>query len=230
MDNSRYVQLRTEFRKSPDLRGCLPRFVHDSRDLGAFWSFIRDEAGTYEERRKLIRLGLKPLFDYLEETEVEPGDTVVRSALTTLGVEQVDRAWSMALRRRTDDPEGALTSARTLLETVIKHILDELSVEYNDKSDLPKLYGQAAEALNIAPSQHSESVFKTILGSAFNLVNGLGTLRNKLSDSHGRGRGLPVRPAPRHASLAVNVAGAVAAFLVETHIDRKPAVAKRDPS
>jgi hypothetical protein len=39
------------------------------------------------------------------------------------------------------------------------------------------------------------------------LVNGLGTLRNRLSDSHGRG-GKRVKPSPRHASLAVNTAGA----------------------
>jgi hypothetical protein len=54
-----------------------------------------------------------------------------------------------------------------------------------------------------------------LLGGAMNLVNGIGTLRNRLSDSHGPG-GKPVRPSPRHASLAVNLAGGVATFLVET--------------
>ncbi|WP_271606723.1 abortive infection family protein [Bradyrhizobium sp. CCBAU 11434] len=54
-----------------------------------------------------------------------------------------------------------------------------------------------------------------------NLVNGIGTLRNRLSDSHGRG-GKPVKPSSRHASLAANTAGAIATFLVETHLDRKP--------
>ncbi|WP_246705776.1 abortive infection family protein [Rhizobium leguminosarum] len=48
------------------------------------------------------------------------------------------------------------------------------------------------------------------------LVNGIGTLRNRLSDAHGGGGSLPVRPSPRHASLAVNTAGAVATFLLET--------------
>ena len=54
-----------------------------------------------------------------------------------------------------------------------------------------------------------------------NLVNGIGTLRNRLSDSHGRGGALPVRPSPRHAKLAVNTAGAIALFLVEMHCGRK---------
>jgi len=73
-----------------------------------------------------------------------------------------------------------------------------------------------ASALNLAPNQHSEEAIKAILGGAIPLVNGIGTLRNKLSDSHGRG-GRPVKPAARHASLAVNIAGALATFLVETH-------------
>ncbi len=62
---------------------------------------------------------------------------------------------------------------------------------------------------------------KSILGSAMNLVNGIGTLRNRLSDSHGRGGTLPVKPSPRHASLTVNTAGTIAAFLVETHQEKK---------
>ena len=50
------------------------------------------------------------------------------------------------------------------------------------------------------------------------MVEGLGTLRNKIGDAHGKG-GKPVRPARRHARLAVNLAGAMATFMVET-LDR----------
>lgn len=47
------------------------------------------------------------------------------------------------------------------------------------------------------------------------VVNRLGTLRNKLGDAHGKGK-LPVRPAPRHAELAVNLFGSVELFLMAT--------------
>ena len=107
--------------------------------------------------------------------------------------------------------------ARTLLETVTKRILDEHSLGYGENDDLPKLYGKAAAALNLAPSQHSEEPIKRILGGVMTLVIGIGTLRNRLSDSHGRGGALRVRPSQRHANLAVNASGAVATFLVETH-------------
>ncbi len=113
------------------------------------------------------------------------------------------------------DPEGAITAARTLLETVCKHVIEEEGSSYNDKDDLPKLYGDASKLLNIAPSQHTEEVFKQILGGCISVVVGLGTLRNRVSDSHGQGK-RAVKPAPRHAQLAVNLAGTMATFLIET--------------
>ena len=52
------------------------------------------------------------------------------------------------------------------------------------------------------------------------MVEGLGTMRNKLSDAHGRGK-RPVKPSARHAALAVNLAGATATFLVEPWNERQ---------
>jgi hypothetical protein len=78
----------------------------------------------------------------------------------------ISAAWRKALERRHDDPEGAITAARTLLESVCKHILDELGVAYGDNADLPKLYGLTSTELNLAPSQHTEEAFKKILGGA----------------------------------------------------------------
>jgi hypothetical protein len=57
-----------------------------------------------------------------------------------------------------------------------------------DNDDLPKLYATAAEHLNLAPSQHTEVVFKSILGNCQSVVGNLAGLRNKLGDAHGQGR------------------------------------------
>lgn len=132
----------------------------------------------------------------------------------------VRSVWEKALTRRHTDPDGAITTARTLLETVCKRILDEAGETYSDKDDLPALYRVVALKLQIAPSQHTEDAFKRILGGATSVVEGLGSLRNKIGDAHGQG-GKPVRPSARHAQLAVNLAGAMATFLVETWAARK---------
>ena len=121
--------------------------------------------------------------------------------------------------RRVTDPEGAITAARTLLESTCKHVLDELGITYPDDADPGKLWALCAEHLNLSPSQHSEVVFKSILGNCQSIVNNLAAIRNKVGDAHGQGK-RAVKAKPRHAELAVNLAGSMAAFLVATWSER----------
>jgi Abortive infection C-terminus len=122
-------------------------------------------------------------------------------------------------RRSSGEPQtrkGAITIARTLLETVCKQILEKMNVPFDeDKIELPDLYRMTAQALNLAPSQHTQDTFKKILGGVTSVVNELGSLRNRIGDAHGKGS-RRVRPGIRHAELAVNLAGAIAVFLVQT--------------
>lgn len=153
-------------------------------------------------------------------TGAQPADELISQALISFDESGVHHAWAKALERRVSDPEGAITAAKTLLETVSKHIIDEADGAYGKHDDLPKLYSTAAECLNLAPSQHSETVFKAILGNCQSIVGNLAGLRNKLGDSHGQGK-RHVKPQARHAELAVNLAGSVAMFLVSTWNARK---------
>ncbi|KZK76641.1 hypothetical protein PsW64_04800 [Pseudovibrio sp. W64] len=216
-DYPEYMHLRSRFMADPFLCNLLPSFVRSCPTLPAFWSYIQGKAEKYAERRKIINEGFIPLMEFLEGRNIAPSDKLASETLETFDVEGVHSVWSKAIARRNSDPEGAITVARTLLETVTKRILDECDETYSDRDDLPKLYAKVAKTLNLGPSQHSEEPIKTIMGSAMNLVSGIGTLRNRLSDSHGRGGKWPDKPSPRHASLAVNTAGAIATFLVETY-------------
>ena len=216
-----YEHLRQEFMQSTELRDLLPPFVRTCRTLDVFWPFIQRTAGKYAERREFISQAFTPLIEHLERINRAPGDAVTSDALESFDAEGVHVVWNKALARRHADPEGAITVARTLLETVCKRVLDELQAPYTDKEDLPQLYRMAARELSLAPDQHTEEPIRQILGGAMTLVNGIGTLRNRFSDAHGRGGPVPVRPSSRHASLAVNTAGAVATFLVETLAARK---------
>ncbi|MDP4021085.1 abortive infection family protein [Methylobacterium sp. NEAU 140] len=223
-DGHAYEILRRELLQDDEVKALLPAFVRTSRTLDAFWPFIKDKFGRYQERRAFIREAFTPLVDHLEGRNRAPGDAVVGDTLASFDAEGVHAVWTKALARRTSDPEGAITVARTLLEAVCKHILDGLGIAYAPKDDLPKLYGAVATGLRLAPDQHRDVPIKAILGGAMNLVNGLGTLRNRFSDAHAddppTGERPRVRPSPRHASLAVNAAGAVATFLVETYQER----------
>jgi hypothetical protein len=217
-----YEDLRRELLNNPLTKAGLPRFVHTCRDLSQFWQFIKYKYGTYAERRQYIWGEFRPLLDALESRPSSPVQPSDEEILAKLSGEAVQLVWHRALERRATDPEGAITSARALLESVCKHILDDIPVTYEDSADLPKLYRLTSEALKIAPSQHTEHVFKQILGGCTSVVEGLGSLRNRLGDAHGGGK-QRVKPAPRHAQLAVNLAGAMTSFLVATWEARKNA-------
>lgn len=204
------------FTQDPETRALLPEFVRTCADTGDFWQFIKYELGTYRERRDFLRSSFQPLLQFLENRG-SPAVEMISEALMSYDEDGVHRAWQKALRRSADDPEGAITSARTLLESVCKHILEEgaKEVPFGPSDDLPKLYRLASEKLKLAPSQHTEEAFRRILGGCSSVVEGLGSLRNKVGDAHGQGK-RPVRVQPRHAHLAVNLAGGMALFLVET--------------
>ena len=221
MDSDVYRLLRAEVLGDPAVNQMVPKFLRTCNDTGDFWEFIKIEFSTYRERREYLRNQFSELIAYLEASTV-PGSDYISEALGRFDPESVGAAWSKALKRSGDDPEGAITAARTLLETVCKHILDDRgtsSCAYGPNDDLPKLYHLVSVELNIAPSQHTESVFKQILGGCSGVVTGLGALRNRVGDAHGHGR-KAVRVQTRHAALAVNLAGAMASFLVETHASR----------
>ena len=91
-------------------------------------------------------------MEVLERGGLIPSDEFVTKGIKKIDSAHVQAAWSKALDRRVSDPEGAITSARTLIETVCKHILDDMNVQYDDAVDLPKLYKETAKVLNLAPS------------------------------------------------------------------------------
>ena len=144
-----------------------------------------------------------------------PADESISATLAAFDPTQVHERWTMAMERRASEPAGAITLARTLLEDVCKWILDQAGETWQEADDLPVLYRKLAKVLKLAPDDHTEPIFKQILGSCQSVVESLGALRNKLGDAHGPGP-KRARPQARHAELAVNLSGAMATFLVAT--------------
>lgn len=215
-----YRAIRQRLLDEPLVSDRLPSIVRTCRTLGQFWPYIQGIDGTYAGRREHIWENFASVLSILEAASRAPGDGAIGENLARLDEAEIALHWQRALERRAVDPEGAITAARTLVESVCKIILEDCGVEYPPKADLPKLYGLTAEQLNLAPKQHDEAVFKRILGGAHSIVDGLSAVRNRYGDSHGKGR-RPVKPSARHAELAVNVAGALSAFLAASWRERR---------
>jgi len=211
-----YKELRKYFLDSSTANNLVPRWVRVCRNLTQFWNFIKGKFDTYAERREFIWKEFEPLLAFLEGKQTFPPEKFISEQLEKFDADGIHFAWQKALERKKLDPEGAITLSKTILESICKHILDEKEVEYDqNKTDLPQLYKLTAKELNLSPDQHTEQIFKQILSGCSSVVYGLGSLRNKLGDAHGKGK-LKVKPSARHAELAVNLAGSMALFLVET--------------
>ena len=174
---------------------------------------------TYEERRTFLNAEFDNLLEYVRNREIFQAADSVFASLENVSADAALEAWERASKRRLDDPEGAITAAKSMLESTCKFILDELKLPYDAADDLPKLYKAVATALNLSPGGHSEQIFKQILGGCTSVVQGLGAVRNTYGDAHGKGQ-VHYRPLSRHADLAVNLAGSLSAFLINTFLDR----------
>jgi hypothetical protein len=210
-----FQQRRKELISTPFLRDRLPRFLRTCSDLKQFWGFIKLKSSTYQGRREYLWGEFGPLITEFEGTSPAPSDTNVAEALSLLNSDAIHESWRRALDRRLDDSDGAITAARTLLETVCKHILDDIGVCYKEHAELPKLFGMTADVLDLSPKKQLDPIFRQVLGGCTAVVEGIGAIRNALGDAHGKGQSF-VKPELRHAELAVNLAGAAATFLVQT--------------
>ena len=144
---------------------------------------------------------------------------MVGDTFDTFSVEEAQRVWNKAIGRLDHDPDGAITAARSLVESVCKHILDATGELYDRSSDLKNLYGKTVKSIRLAPDQQSEQHLRDVLGSCSTIVDRLYYIRNEYGDAHGKGPNAIV-PSPRHAELAVNVAGILAVFLVRTKLEQ----------
>lgn len=212
-----YFQMRHELMSNPNYAELLPRWLKTNRNLDQYWQYIKNKFPSYAERRAFLYQELNPLLEYLETKQTLPAAKNIDEVLSKFDSDGIYFAWQKALERKSQDPEGAITISRSILESVCKHILHGLCTEFNERNiELSELYKLTANELNLSPDQHSEKIFKQILGGCSGIVNGLGTLRNKHGDAHGTGP-TANKPKPRHAELAVNLAGAMAIFLIQTN-------------
>jgi hypothetical protein len=112
------------------------------------------------------------------------------------------------------DYDGAITNARSLVETLLTSIEKDLDPNASEPDgDLVRTFNRVRGLLNLDPSRKDISdALKQVLSGLSSIIHGLATMRNKMSDAHATS----YKPARHHAKLAVNSAKTLADFLFET--------------
>lgn len=137
-----------------------------------------------------------------------------------LSLSNVKADFERAISSIDSDPEGAVTSACSTLESVAKSILDDLGKPYPKDQSIQPLILTTLRELKLAPDQYSETEVKRILGGLINIAAGIGVLRTKYGNAHGRGKKF-AQLLSRHARLVVNAASTIGLFLLETFLEVK---------
>ena len=146
--------------------------------------------------------------------------TALAAKAGNVNFDTVSRDLERALKSAEQDPEDAVTSACSTVESVCRSILLELQQPLPEKKDIKGLFNAIKRPLAISSDRTdldqliADDVRKILSGLA-TVVEGVGALRTHGGDAHGRERGY-LRIDARIARLAIHAASTVALFLIET--------------
>lgn len=170
---------------------------------------------------------IKPQVDWLIElikrlqlVQTTPAINELNNSSNILSLDTVVRDIHRATEATQTDPESAVTSACSLVESMCRSILIELGEDLPLKKDLKSLFNAVKKPLGLSPDRTDmnpeilDDVRKVLSGLA-TLIEGIGALRTHGGDAHGREKGFR-RIDARIANLAVNSASTTALFLMET--------------
>lgn len=123
------------------------------------------------------------------------------------------------------EPGEAIALAKEIVESCCKLILDDRSVEYSEKAEIPELLKLLRKEIRIMPDGIDESAkganeIRGILTSLGNIAHSLAPLRNAYGKGHGRGRDFKGLQ-PRHARLAIGAASTFVDFVLDRHLTQK---------
>lgn len=122
------------------------------------------------------------------------------------------------------DPALAVGTAKELIESVAKTILNERNIPFPKNATVAELIKKVRTELELMPDDIDDNVrgaevIKQMLSNLGNIAQVMSELRNLYGTGHGKSadaKGIT----PRHARLAVGAASTLVNFLYETHLER----------
>lgn len=171
------------------------------------------------------RMSGRPIYaGALLAVSATPGLAAARAALGASDPGYVSRQITRMEAAVADDPGLAIGTAKELVESCCKTILDARGVAYPRAADIPELVKLTAKELDLTPADIPErakagDTIKRLLSNLASITHGVAELRNHYGTGHGKAAGARGLQS-RHARLAVGAASTLAVFLAETHGER----------
>jgi Abortive infection C-terminus len=181
--------------------------------------------GGWQARRDIVEYLLDPVRQELARARRSGNPQINEDLIANLRDPAAIREQLGRLQRIAEsDPPLAIGTAKELVESTAKTVLQERGLPVNGKDDLPMLVKKSQEALGLhaatAQGPDGAGSVKRILGGLTSIAVGLGELRNRYGTGHGpSGKRVGLRP--RHARLAVNAAVTWCSVMLDTLADNE---------
>lgn len=209
-----------------------PDLFDKNRELIDLLNYLFDEIQLESEAIKEIKEELYPVMDALEIKNMKIEVIYVQPKLPEILTHShiLTEVRKGEQRIEQGDYAGAITSSKTLVESVIKELLLVFEPENESKIDgydLPKLFKHLKKHLNMNDveikndatnekerfkTKYAESLSHIVRGFT-SVIQGLSEIRNLSGDSH-----LPtVKASKHHAVMAVNSSITICNFLFHTY-------------
>ena len=203
-------------------REMVERLLAEMRADGCFRPSSDSE---YDRRRKFMVRDLQEAFRRIDwaltdEGELLPGHGI---AVTPSNDRPAIEEQLQRLRRSTDDPALLLGTAKEMLESTAKYVLEQFDVPYGGDADFGHLWYLARERLGINPKDVATATeggkqVQKIYGAIWTIAEQVNELRSK--EGTGHGRTLPTGVSPELAMLVVREACSVTEFVLRS-LDRQ---------
>ena len=145
----------------------------------------------------------------------------VEEHAAALDYDSVQRDAEQAIEQAATNPEGAITAACSMIESVCRCILQEMKQPLPAKKDVSHLVAEVQRHLDLSPARTDLLPnVKQILGGLSNTAHGVGALRTHAGDAHGRHKcAIPVDA--RLARFAIHAASTLSFCLSETWCEHR---------
>ena len=186
-------------------------------------TYLRNDA--YELTEK-TRMSGRPIFTGRHVGVIEiPGIKAAKQALRGTDRSYVARQITRMESSVVDDPDLAIGTAKELLETSCKSILQDRGIDIPSGAKIPQLVKLTSKELQLTPEDipgaaKASDTIKRLLSNLATITQAISELRNQYGTGHGK-PGTAKGLTSRHAKLAVGAASTLAVFLAETHQVRR---------
>ena len=143
----------------------------------------------------------------------------VREALKRLDLATVNIEFERALNTVESDPGSAITAGCSLLEALFREYIAANGLEEPPKLSLKPLWVIVQKDLGLNPKNQTDEDIQRILSGITSITDGIASMRTHGGSAHGGGR-FRYSMKPRHARLLVNSAHTLAAFVLETWVEK----------